>query len=176
MGAIVAEVERLVVRKTYKLYIGGKFPRTESGRSYLVSDSRGRPLANACRGSRKDVRDAVRAARGAFAGWSGLTAYNRGQILYRIAEILEGRRKQFVDEVAAAAGWRRRRPATRSTRRSTAGSGTPAGRTRSRRCWAPPTRSPAPISTSRCRSRPAWSGWSRRPTPRCSAWSRGWRR
>src|SRR6266542_2235038 len=70
MGAIVAEVERLVVRKTYKLYIGGKFPRTESGRSYLVSDSRGRPLANACRGSRKDVRDAVRAARGAFGGWS----------------------------------------------------------------------------------------------------------
>src|SRR6266542_3493408 len=143
MGAIVAEVERLVVRKTYKLYIGGKFPRTESGRSYLVSDSRGRPLANACRGSRKDVRDAVRAARGAFAGWSGLTAYNRGQILYRIAEMLEGRRKQFVDEVAAADG---------------------------------ASRSPAPISTSRYRSRPAWSGWSRRPTPRCSAWSRGWRR
>ena len=108
MGAIVAEVERLVVRKTYKLYIGGKFPRTESGRSYLVSDSRGRPLANACRGSRKDVRDAVRAARGAFAGWSGLTAYNRGQILYRIAEMLEGRRKQFVDEVAAADGASRR--------------------------------------------------------------------
>src|SRR6266508_1782750 len=108
MVAIVAEVERLVVRKTYKLYIGGKFPRTESGRSYLVSDSRGRPLANACRGSRKDVRDAVRAARGAFAGWSGLTAYNRGQILYRIAEMLEGRRKQFVDEVAAADGASRR--------------------------------------------------------------------
>ncbi len=73
-----------------------------------MSDSRGRPLANACRGSRKDVRDAVRAARGAFAGWSGLTAYNRGQILYRIAEMLEGRRKQFVDEVAAADGASRR--------------------------------------------------------------------
>src|SRR6266508_2839204 len=80
MGAIVAEVERLVVRKTYKLYIGGKFPRTESGRSYLVSDSRGRPLANACRGSRKDVRDAGRAAVDAvdkaidrwvwYAGWA----------------------------------------------------------------------------------------------------------
>jgi acyl-CoA reductase-like NAD-dependent aldehyde dehydrogenase len=108
MGAMVAEVERLAVRKTYKLYIGGKFPRTESGRSYLVSDARGRPLANACRASRKDVRDAVRAARGAFAGWSGLTAYNRGQILYRVAEMLEGRRKQFVDEVAAAEGSSRR--------------------------------------------------------------------
>ena len=108
MGAIVAEVERLEVRKTYKLYIGGKFPRTESGRSYLVSDARGRPLANACRASRKDVRDAVRAARAAFPGWSGLTAYNRGQVLYRVAEMLEGRRKQFVDEVAAAEGSSRR--------------------------------------------------------------------
>src|SRR6266540_2666169 len=73
MGAIVAEVERLVVRKTYKLYIGGKFPRTESGRSYLVSDSRGRPLANACRGSRKDVGDAVDKAIDRwvwYAGWA----------------------------------------------------------------------------------------------------------
>ena len=109
MGAgQLAEGERLEVRKTYKLYIGGKFPRTESGRSYLVSDARGRPLANACRGSRKDVRDAVRAARGAFPGWAGLTAYNRGQILYRIAEMLEGRRKQFVDEVTSAEGSSRR--------------------------------------------------------------------
>ncbi len=104
----MAEDERLDVRKTYKLYIGGKFPRTESGRSYLVTDARGKPLANACRASRKDVRDAVRSARGAFPGWSGLTAYNRGQILYRIAEMLEGRRKQFVDEVAGAEGSSRR--------------------------------------------------------------------
>jgi acyl-CoA reductase-like NAD-dependent aldehyde dehydrogenase len=104
----LAEGERLAVRKTYKLYIGGKFPRTESGRSYLVSDARGKPLANACRASRKDVRDAVLAARRAFPGWSGLTAYNRGQILYRIAEMLEGRRRQFVEEVASAEGSSRR--------------------------------------------------------------------
>jgi acyl-CoA reductase-like NAD-dependent aldehyde dehydrogenase len=104
----LADGERLEVRKTYKLYIGGKFPRTESGRSYLVSDARGKPLANACRASRKDVRDAVRSARGAFPGWAGLTAYNRGQVLYRVAEMLEGRRKQFVDEVASAEGSSRR--------------------------------------------------------------------
>ncbi len=107
-GLILADDERLEVRKTYKLYIGGKFPRTESGRSYLVSDARGRSLANACRASRKDVRDAVRSARGAFPGWAGLTAYNRGQILYRIAEMLEGRHRQFVDEVASAEGSSRR--------------------------------------------------------------------
>ena len=106
--AAVAEGERLDVRKTYKLYIGGKFPRTESGRSYLVADAKGRPWANACRGSRKDVRDAVQAARKAFAGWSGATAYNRGQILYRVAEMLEGRREQFVEEVARAEGLTRR--------------------------------------------------------------------
>jgi acyl-CoA reductase-like NAD-dependent aldehyde dehydrogenase len=107
-GLNLADGERLEVRKTYKLYIAGKFPRTESGRSYLVSDARGKPLANACRASRKDVRDAVRAARGAFRGWAGLTAYNRGQVLYRVAEMLEGRRKQFVDEVASAEGTSRR--------------------------------------------------------------------
>src|SRR5438093_447657 len=104
----VGEGERLDVRKTYKLYIGGKFPRTESGRSYLVSDHKGRPWANACRGSRKDVRDAVQAARKAVPGWSGATAYNRGQVLYRVAEMLEGRRDQFVDEVARAEGATRR--------------------------------------------------------------------
>jgi acyl-CoA reductase-like NAD-dependent aldehyde dehydrogenase len=104
----VAEAERLDVRKTYKLYIGGKFPRTESGRSYLVSDAKGKPWANACRASRKDVRDAVQAARTAFPGWAGATAYNRGQILYRVAEMLEGRREQFVDEVARAEGLTRR--------------------------------------------------------------------
>jgi acyl-CoA reductase-like NAD-dependent aldehyde dehydrogenase len=84
-------VTRLPVAKTYKLYIGGAFPRSESGRSYEIEG------ANVARGSRKDVRDAVRAARGAFPGWAGLTAYNRGQVLYRIAEMMEGRRAEFVD-------------------------------------------------------------------------------
>jgi len=93
--------ERLAVRKTYKLYIGGAFPRSESGRSYPVRSASGEFLANAALASRKDVRDAVRAARGAFGKWSGATAYNRGQILYRIAEMLEGRRAQFVSEVTA---------------------------------------------------------------------------
>jgi acyl-CoA reductase-like NAD-dependent aldehyde dehydrogenase len=99
--------ERLAVRKTYKLFIGGGFPRSESGRSYVVEDARGRFLANAARASRKDVRDAVVAARKAFGGsagtgWPARTAYNRGQILYRIAEMLEGRRAQFADELVAA--------------------------------------------------------------------------
>ena len=98
----MGEGERLDVRKTYKLYIGGKFPRTESGRSYPVADAKGTPWANACRASRKDVRDAVQAARKAQPGWAAATAYNRGQILYRVAEMLEGRREQFVDEVAGA--------------------------------------------------------------------------
>ena len=95
---------RVVVRKTYKLYIGGGFPRSESGRSYVVRAADGTPLANAVRGSRKDVRDAVRAARAAFPGWEAKTAMNRGQILYRVAELLEGRREQFEAEVAAAEG------------------------------------------------------------------------
>ncbi len=95
---------RLEVRKTYKLYIGGAFPRSESGRSYPVSSSRGKLLAHAAQASRKDVRDAVRAARSAQPGWSKATAYNRGQVLYRVAELLEGRRAQFADEVAAAEG------------------------------------------------------------------------
>ncbi|MFD4871192.1 aldehyde dehydrogenase family protein [Streptomyces sp. NPDC058412] len=95
---------RLSVFKTYKLYVGGKFPRSESGRVYEVSDSKGNWLANAPLSSRKDARDAVVAARKAFGGWSGATAYNRGQILYRIAEMLEGRREQFVREVGEAEG------------------------------------------------------------------------
>jgi acyl-CoA reductase-like NAD-dependent aldehyde dehydrogenase len=107
----VADPDRLEVRKTYKLYIGGKFPRTESGRSYLVNDAKGKPLANACRASRKDVRDAVVAARKAFPGWSGATAYNRGQVLYRVAEMLEGRRDQFVEEVVKAEGATQRQAA-----------------------------------------------------------------
>ena len=98
---------RLPVAKTYKLYIGGAFPRTESGRAYPVLSARGELLANASRATRKDVRDAVRAARKAFPGWADLTAFNRSQILYRIAELMEGRREQFVAEVAAAEGIRR---------------------------------------------------------------------
>jgi acyl-CoA reductase-like NAD-dependent aldehyde dehydrogenase len=101
--------DRLDVRKTYKLYIGGQFPRTESGRAYEVFDARGRLLANACRGTRKDIRDAVRAARSAFPGWAARTAFNRGQILYRIAELMEGRRDQFIAEVMAAEGVGRQR-------------------------------------------------------------------
>jgi len=96
--------DRLAVRKTYKLYVGGAFPRSESGRTYEVAAADGRFLANAALASRKDARDAVVAARAAFAKWSGATAYNRGQILYRVAEMLEGRRAQFVTEVADAAG------------------------------------------------------------------------
>ena len=99
--------DRISVAKTYKLYIGGAFPRSESGRSYPVNDSRGGFLANAAQGSRKDARDAVAAARKAFPGWSGATAYNRGQVLYRVAELLEGRREQFVAEVSASEGTKR---------------------------------------------------------------------
>jgi acyl-CoA reductase-like NAD-dependent aldehyde dehydrogenase len=95
---------RVPVRKTYKLFVGGAFPRSESGRSYPVSSASGELLAHAAQASRKDVRDAVVAARGAHGKWSGATPYNRGQILYRIAEMLEGRHAQFVDEVLAAEG------------------------------------------------------------------------
>ncbi|MFC5957365.1 aldehyde dehydrogenase family protein [Streptomyces pratens] len=98
------EQQRLSVFKTYKLYVGGKFPRSESGRVYEVTDSKGTWLANAPLSSRKDARDAVVAARKAFGGWSGATAYNRGQVLYRVAEMLEGRREQFAAEVADAEG------------------------------------------------------------------------
>lgn len=98
----MADDDRLPVAKTYKLYVGGAFPRSESGRSYIVNDHTGRFLANAAQASRKDGRDAVVAARKAFAGWSAATAYNRGQVLYRVAEILEGRREQFIGQVAAA--------------------------------------------------------------------------
>jgi acyl-CoA reductase-like NAD-dependent aldehyde dehydrogenase len=100
---------RLEVRKTYKLYIGGSFPRSESGRSYEVRSADGeRFLANAALASRKDARDAVVAARKAFPGWSSATAYNRGQVLYRVAEMLEGRRSQFVHEVGTGEGLKRR--------------------------------------------------------------------
>ncbi|MFF7633808.1 aldehyde dehydrogenase family protein [Kitasatospora sp. NPDC008050] len=95
---------RLDVFKTYKLFVGGKFPRSESGRVYEVTDGKGQWLANAPLGTRKDTRDAVLAARAAVKGWSGTTAYNRGQVLYRVAEMLQGRREQFAAEVAAAEG------------------------------------------------------------------------
>ncbi len=95
---------RVAVAKTYKLYLGGGFPRSESGRSYPVHDAGGALLAHAALASRKDVRDAVTAARAALPGWAGATAYNRGQVLYRVAEMLEGRRRQFVGLVAAAEG------------------------------------------------------------------------
>ena len=99
-----AEEPRLRVRKTYKLAIGGAFPRSESGRSYPVEDASGTLLAHAAQASRKDVRDAVVAARTAFPGWSGATAYNRGQVIYRVAEMLDGRRHQFAAEVTDAEG------------------------------------------------------------------------
>ncbi len=97
-------MSRLTVPKTYKLYIGGAFPRSESGRTYEVLSAGGEFLANAAQASRKDARDAVVAARGAVSGWAGATAYNRGQVLYRIAELLEGRRAQFVDEIVRSEG------------------------------------------------------------------------
>ena len=99
-------MSRLEVRKTYKLYLGGAFPRSESGRSYEALSPEGSLLANAVRASRKDVRDAVAAARKAAPGWSNITAYNRGQILYRVAEMMEARRADLVDIVAASEGKR----------------------------------------------------------------------
>lgn len=96
--------ERLEVKKTYKLYIGGAFPRSESGRTYEIHSKGGQFIANACLASRKDLRDAVVAARSAQSSWANASAYNRGQILYRIAEMMEGRREQFAAEISAADG------------------------------------------------------------------------
>ena len=111
-------MSRIDVRKTYKLYVGGAFPRSESGRSYVVEDAKGKFLANAAYASRKDARDAVVAARKAFPGWAGKTAYNRGQVLYRVAEMIEARAGEFaelcsgraeversVDRIVWYAGW-----------------------------------------------------------------------
>jgi len=120
---------RAEVRKTYKLFIGGEFPRSESGHSYVVEDAQGRFVANAALASRKDARDAVSAARKAFGGWAGRTAYNRGQVLYRVAEVMEDRRPQFVERSARVRGSPPRRPAGCWTRRSTGSSGTPGGPT-----------------------------------------------
>ena len=97
-------MSRVDVRKTYKLFIGGAFPRSESGHSYAVTDSKGKFVANAALASRKDARDAVQAARKAFTGWSSRTAYNRAQILYRVAEVMEDRRPQFVEAVRQSEG------------------------------------------------------------------------
>lgn len=96
---MASTASRIAVAKTYKIYIDGKFPRTESGRYFALEDKNGNVIANVCRSSRKDFRNAVVAARNAFAGWSAASAYLRGQILYRIAEMLEGRREQFVTEL-----------------------------------------------------------------------------
>ena len=93
--------KRLMVAKTYKLYIGGKFPRTESGRTFEARSPSGELLANLCRASRKDLREAVVVARKAFSDWSGRSGYNRGQILYRIAEMMEGRAEQMVNEICS---------------------------------------------------------------------------
>ncbi len=95
---------RVEVRKTYKLFVGGGFPRSESGRTYAALDAKGGFVANMAKASRKDARDAVVAARKAFPDWSGRTPYNRGQVLYRVAEMLEGRREQFVAQVRAGEG------------------------------------------------------------------------
>ncbi|MGE5108743.1 MAG: aldehyde dehydrogenase family protein [Sphingobacteriales bacterium] len=92
-------IKRLEVLKTYKIYIGGQFPRTESGRYYIATNANGKKLANVCLSSRKDFRDAVEVARNAFGGWSARSAFNRGQILYRMAEMLEGRKAQFIEEL-----------------------------------------------------------------------------
>ena len=97
-------MSRIDVMKTYKLFIGGKFPLSESGRVYELKDAKGKFLANPCQASRKDLRDAVTAARAAQSGWAAATSYNRGQILYRIAEIMEGRASQFADELVAQEG------------------------------------------------------------------------
>jgi acyl-CoA reductase-like NAD-dependent aldehyde dehydrogenase len=97
-------VSRLDVRKTYKLFVGGAFPRSESGRSYPVHGTDGALLANAARASRKDARDAVIAARAGFGRWSAATAYNRGQVLYRVAEMLEGRAGQFASDIVMSEG------------------------------------------------------------------------
>jgi acyl-CoA reductase-like NAD-dependent aldehyde dehydrogenase len=100
IDVLIMSATRLEVLKTYKIYIGGQFPRTESGRYYPLADKKGKHIANVCLSSRKDLRNAIVEARKAFGGWSARAAFNRSQILYRVAEILEGRRAQFVAELA----------------------------------------------------------------------------
>ncbi len=172
---------RLDVRKTYKLYVGGAFPRSESGRSYeVVSAPVGRRgarfLANAAMGSRKDVRDAVVAARAAQPGWAAAAAYNRGQVLYRVAEVMEGRTEQLAAEVAAAEGL------TPTRARAVVGAAVDRWV-----WWAGWTDKLAQVlgglnpvagrtSTSARRSRPASSACSRRRRRRCSGSCRSWPR
>ena len=163
---------RAAVRKTYKLYVGGAFPRSESGYSYPVEDAKGNFVANAALASRKDARDAVSAARKAFAGWSSRTAYNRGQVLSRIAEVLEDRRAQFVDSVVQAEGT--------SVERAEAIVDESIDRLVWYAGWTDKVTQvvgaanpvPAPTSTSPPPSQPVWSRWSLPRSRRCSGWSR----
>ncbi|MDQ6658343.1 MAG: aldehyde dehydrogenase family protein [Actinomycetota bacterium] len=113
MAKRAPDAARVTVAKTYKLYVGGTFPRSESGRTYRVNDIEGGFAANAAQATRKDARDAVVAARKAFGGWSAATAYNRGQVIYRIAEMLEGRRAQFVELLVSGEGLAAARAADR---------------------------------------------------------------
>lgn len=113
MAKETVDAARVTVSKTYKLFVGGAFPRSESGRTYQVNDVKGGFAANAAQASRKDARDAVMAARKAFGGWSAATAYNRGQVIYRIAEMLEGRRVQFVELLVSGEGLSARRAGDR---------------------------------------------------------------
>ncbi|CAM5484659.1 Malonate-semialdehyde dehydrogenase [Streptomyces badius] len=168
----MSDNNRLGVFKTYKLYVGGKFPRSESGRVYEVTDSKGAWLANAPKSSRKDARDAVVAARKAFGGWSGATAYNRGQVLYRVAEMLEGRKEQFVREVAASEGLSKSKAAAVVDAAIDRWVWYAGWTERSARSRAGRTRSRARSSTSPPRSRRASSRSSHRRRRRSSAWSR----
>ena len=127
---------RLDVRKTYKLYIGGKFPRSESGRYLPAKSPRGEHLDNFAHASRKDFRDAVVAARAAVAGWSKASAYNRGQILYRAAEMLQNRAPELVHEIARSTGATAAKPAAKSPLPSIASCISPAGPINIRRCSA----------------------------------------
>jgi hypothetical protein len=143
---------RISVNKTHKLYIGGQFPRSESGRTYPALDSDGKVIARMAQASRKDVRDAIKAARAAQPGWAGRTGYNRGQILYRIAEMVDERSAVFIEQLRSDRVVTRHAE-SRFRPRSTASSGTPAGVTSSPRCSGTSTRCRGRSSTSRHRSR-----------------------
>ena len=106
--------DRVEVRKTHKLFVGGAFPRSESGRTYEATNSQGEFLANVAKASRKDARDAVLAARTGFNSWSKATAYNRGQVLYRIAEVMEGRKDQFISDIQDAEAVSAKKAATQT--------------------------------------------------------------
>lgn len=133
-------MSRLTVPKTYKLFIGGAFPRSESGRTFEIVSANGDFLANAAQASRKDARDAVKAARAAASGWSGATAYNRGQVLYRIADCSRGGAVSLSTRSSAERMFRARVPRNRLTKPSIAGCGTPGGQINTLRCQAMRTR------------------------------------